>query len=285
VKQHTILVTGASSGIGRATALRLAQDGHRVIAAARRIEVLRALADESAGRIVPRQLDVRSDESVQTLAAELRDHAPDGIDALVNAAGYALSGPVEALSVNAVRAQFETNVFGALRVTNAVLPQMRRRGSGRVVNVSSVVGRVALPGMGVYSASKFALEALSDALRMELAGFGVRVVLIEPGFVKTDIATASAQEAAEHPAASGDYAAMQQAVDRFLEQQTAKAPAPETVATAIARAAVAKRPRARYVVPRSGAALIGALNGMPTAMADRGKLSQAKLNNHEVVAA
>lgn len=277
MQRRRVLVTGASSGIGRATAAGLAQRGHIVVAAARRRDVLEQLAAQASGSILPVELDVRSDDSVRALTRVVAQEVPDGIDVVVNAAGYALSGPVEALSVDAVRAQFETNVFGALRVTHAFLPAMRGRRSGRVVNVSSVAGRVAFPGMGVYSASKFALEALSDALRMEVGGLGVEVVLIEPGFVKTDIARASAQEAAAHPVTVEDYAEVHRAVDRFVSEQIEKAPEPQTVAKAIIRAVESRRPKARYVVPRSGSAVIGALNGLPTRIADRGKLSQAKL--------
>ena len=277
---RTVLITGASSGIGRAGAVRLAEAGHRVIAAARREDRLHRLADETAGAagsVLPVALDVRSDAAIAALVQQLPALAPQGVDVLVNAAGYALTGPVEALAVDAVRAQFETNVFGALRVTDAVLPGMRAQRRGRIVNISSVVGRVAFPGMGAYSASKFALEALSDALRMELAGFGVDVVLVEPGFVNTGIGEASTSAAAEHPEGSADYAAMHQAVTAFVREQLDKAPPPDAVAEVIARVATVRRPRARYVVPRSAAALVATLTALPTPLADRGKLAQAGL--------
>ena len=175
-----VLVTGASSGIGRAAAVEFAARGHYVLAAARRAEELDQLAGESE-RIEPVPVDVTDRESVAEALRRVDEVTENyGIDVLVNSAGYALGGPVEVLSADAVAHQFQTNVFGLLDVTRAVLPKMRSRGSGRIVNVSSVVGRVAFPGMGVYAATKFALEALSDALRMELAPFGVGVVLVEP---------------------------------------------------------------------------------------------------------
>jgi NADP-dependent 3-hydroxy acid dehydrogenase YdfG len=273
----TILITGASSGIGRASALKLAADGHRVIATARREELLSQLAAESRGEILPLRLDVRDAQSINDAVAHVREHTPDGLDVLVNNAGYALSGPVETLSIDAVRAQFETNVIGLLGVTRALLPDMRTHGSGRIINVSSVVGRVTFPGMGVYGATKYAIEAISDALRVELAGFGLDVVLIEPAFVNTDIGTASAHAAAEHATPADDYADMQAAISAYLEQQISSAIPASSVADVIAKAATTKRPKTRYVVPGRAKILISALNTLPTRMADNGKRRTAKL--------
>jgi NADP-dependent 3-hydroxy acid dehydrogenase YdfG len=273
----TILITGASSGIGRASALKLAADGHRVIATARREELLSQLAAESRGEILPLRLDVRDAQSINDALPHVRERTPDGLDVLVNNAGYALSGPVEALSTDAVRAQFETNVIGLLGVTRALLPDMRTRGSGRIINVSSVVGRVTFPGIGVYGATKYAIEAISDALRVELAGFGLDVVLIEPAFVNTDIGTASAHAAAEHAAPGDDYAPMQAVINAYLEQQIANGIPASAVAHVIAKAATTKRPKTRYVVPRRARILISALSTLPTRVADNGKRRTAKL--------
>jgi NADP-dependent 3-hydroxy acid dehydrogenase YdfG len=280
MQSKTILITGASSGIGRASAIKLAADGHHIIATARREELLTQMATGNRAAITPLRLDVRDAQSIENAVARVREHAPDGLDVLVNNAGYALSGPVETLPTDAVRAQFETNVIGLLGVTRAFLPDMRARGIGRIINLSSVVGRVTFPGMGIYGATKYAVEAICDALRIELAGFGVDVVLIEPAFVNTDIGTASAHAASEHatPNGNGDYAAMQAAIGAYLEQQISNAMPATKVAEVIAKAATAKRPKPRYVVPRNGRVLIGALNILPTRIADSGKRRTAKLS-------
>ena len=179
-----VLITGCSTGIGRAAASHLAARGYTVIATARRVEDLADLA--AAGcRTLP--LDV-TDEASMRAAVDAVEAAHGRIDVLVNNAGYSQSGAVESVPLARTRAQFETNVFGPLRLTQLVLPGMRRRRAGRVVNVSSMGGRLVFPGGGVYHASKYAVEALSDALRYELRPFGIAVVLIEPGLIKTNFA-------------------------------------------------------------------------------------------------
>ena len=276
-KPLNVLVTGASSGIGKATALEFAARGHSVFAAARREDVLRELARMN-DRIEVVPLDVTDPDSVRAGAARV-DELTDGygVDVLVNSAGYALGGPVEALPDEAVRHQFQTNVFGLLDVTRAVLPRMRERRSGRVVNVSSVVGRVVFPGMGVYAATKFALEALSDALRMELAPFGVAVVLIEPGFVKTDIGAASQRQAADFELAEAGYETLIAKTSEFVATQVAEnGIAPEKVARRIADASEATKPKARYLLPASSRALVGVMTRLPSRAADRAKLLAAR---------
>jgi NAD(P)-dependent dehydrogenase (short-subunit alcohol dehydrogenase family) len=269
--QRNVLVTGASSGIGRATALELASRGHSVFAAARRAEQLDELASASE-RIEAVPVDVTDRESVQAAATRVDELTDDyGIDVLINGAGYALGGPVETLSSDAVQHQFQTNVFGLLDVTRAFLPRMRERRSGRLINVSSVVGRVAFPGMGVYSATKFALEALSDALRMELAPFGVAVVLIEPGFVKTDIGAASERQSSGFAPATG-YEELIAKGTAFVGKQVAEnSISPERVAKQIAAAVEARNPKARYVLPASGKILVSVLGALPAGAADRAK--------------
>jgi NADP-dependent 3-hydroxy acid dehydrogenase YdfG len=268
-----VLVTGASSGIGKATAVELAARGHEVFAAARRARELEQLA-RAHERINPVPMDVTDAESVRAAASRIADvTAGYGVDVLVNSAGYALGGPVEALSGDAVEHQFQTKVFGLLDVTRAFLPQMRERRSGRIINVSSVVGRVVFPGMGVYSATKFAVEAISDALRMELAPFGVSVVLIEPGFVKTDIGDASARQAAEFALASAGYEELISKTTEFVGKQVAdNGIPPERVARRIADAATAGRPKARYLLPASSKVLVGLMTRLPDRSADRAKL-------------
>jgi NAD(P)-dependent dehydrogenase (short-subunit alcohol dehydrogenase family) len=267
------LVTGASSGIGKASAVELAARGHHVFAAARRARELEELA-RTHERITPVPMDVTDAGSVRAAASRIDElTACHGVDVLVNSAGYALGGPVEALSGEAVEHQFQTNLFGLLDVTRAFLPRMRERRSGRVINVSSVVGRVVFPGMGVYSATKFALEAISDALRMELAPFGLSVVLIEPGFVKTDIGDASARQAADFAVAPAGYEELISKTTEFVGKQVAdNGIPPERVARQIADAAEAGKPKARYLLPASSKILVGLMTRLPDRSADRAKL-------------
>ncbi len=270
--QRSVLVTGASSGIGKATAVAFAARAHTVFAAARREDELRELARASP-RISAVPMDVTDAASIAAAVERIDElTAGHGVDVVVNSAGYALGGPVEALPGDAVRHQFETNVFGLLDVTRAFLPKMRERADGRIINVSSVVGRVVFPGMGVYAATKFALEALSDALRMELAPFGVAVVLIEPGFVKTDIGSASERQAADFAVAPDGYEELIAKTREFVTSQVeANGIAPERVARQVVDAAEAGNPRARYLLPASSRILVGVMRRLPDRAADRAK--------------
>jgi NAD(P)-dependent dehydrogenase (short-subunit alcohol dehydrogenase family) len=273
--QLKVLVTGASSGIGRATAVELARRGHEVYAAARREEVLAGLADAERN-VRPVGLDVTDGDSVQRAWAKIEaETGGTGVDVLVNNAGFALAGPVEVLPDEAVRRQFDTNVFGMLNVTRAVLPAMRARGSGRIINVSSMVGRVTFGFMGVYGATKYAVEALSDALRIELRGFGVTVVLIEPGFVATNLGSAADAEDGLGPVPPA-YQEMAEAGARYLAKQLAKGIPARRVATTIANAADSRNPRTRYVVPGTLRPLIAMLTGLPGKAADQAKLRAAR---------
>jgi NAD(P)-dependent dehydrogenase (short-subunit alcohol dehydrogenase family) len=260
-----VLVTGATSGIGRATALRLARAGHRVFATGRRVAALEELAREARLEVLP--LDVTDPASISSVQAEI-DRRTDGygVDVLVNNAGYGAVSPLEEMSDAALRAQFETNVFGLMAVTRAFLPAMRRRGRGRVVNVSSVGGRVTFPLLGAYNATKYAVESLSDALRMELAPFGVQVVLIEPGSIATEfgqvaVGTVSVSEGSPYARA---LAAAQETNERFAR----RAAGPDTVAQAIELAITARRPRARYVTPWDTYVLLLLSRLLPTSWFD-----------------
>ena len=186
-KSNTVLITGASSGIGKATALYLAERGLQVIGTSRSLERLTELKSEASRRdlsITAVELDINKDEAVDLAVQRLLDEHGT-IDVLVNNAGYGLWGPVESLTIDEVKAQFETNLFAALRLIKAVLPGMVREGRGTVINISSIEGRLATPFNGAYAASKFALEGLSEALRIELWPLGVRVAVVEPGLFRT----------------------------------------------------------------------------------------------------
>ncbi|HEU4539138.1 MAG TPA: SDR family NAD(P)-dependent oxidoreductase, partial [Polyangiaceae bacterium] len=175
-----VLITGCSSGIGRATALRLARAGRVVYATARRKASIAEL-EASGCRLL--ELDV-NDEGSMAEAVRAIEAEHGAVGALVNNAGYSQSGAVEAVPLGRARAQFETNVFGPMRLAQLVLPGMRRARRGRIVNLSSMGGRLVFPGGGFYHATKYALEALSDAMRFEVRGFGVEVVLVEPGLIR-----------------------------------------------------------------------------------------------------
>ncbi len=244
---QTILITGATSGIGRDAALYLSSRGHRVIGAGRNE---RALAELREAGVHAVRMDVTDPASIAACAREV-DRITDGygLDVLVNNAGYGLFGPLEILSDEDVRAQFETNVFGLLAVTRTFLPKMRERGAGKVLNVSSVGGRMTFPLGGAYNATKYAVESMSDALRMEVAQFGVSVVLIEPGYIKTGFTGTTVDLAQGYHDESSPYAnalALVNSAESSLERFAAS---PRSVSKAIERAIRARRPRARYVAP------------------------------------
>jgi NADP-dependent 3-hydroxy acid dehydrogenase YdfG len=198
-----VLITGCSSGIGEATARRLAGHGWAVYASARRLESIESLSDVGCKLL---QLDVCDEQSMRTAVETVeREHGAVGV--LVNNAGYSQGGPVEQVPLEAVRRQFETNVFGLIALTQLVLPGMRSQHWGKIVNIGSMGGRLTLPGGGLYHATKHSLEAISDALRFEVRGFGVDVVLVEPGLITTEFgktAVATVNEADSTAAGDGD---------------------------------------------------------------------------------
>lgn len=247
-----VLITGCSSGIGEATALRLVRAGHVVYASARRPETLDMLADAGCRTLA---LDVTDEESM--VRAVQRIEAEHGaVEVLVNNAGYSQSGAVEEVPLDVVRRQFETNVFGLVRMCQLVLPGMRRQRWGRIVNVSSMGGKLTFPGGGFYHATKHAVEAISDALRWEVQGFGVDVVVIEPGLIRTgfgDTAVASIESATPQEGPYAKFNAMVgEATAGAYEGGLARlGGGPETVAKAIEKAITARRPRTRYPVTAS----------------------------------
>lgn len=265
-RPRTILITGCSSGIGRATAVHLAGRGHRVYATARRPE---SIADLVAQGCETLALDVTDAESMRAALAEI-GAAGHTVEALVNNAGYGLHGAFEETSIDDVRAQFETNVFGAVALTQMVLPQMRERRFGRVVNISSMGGRITLPGGAFYHGTKHALEAISDVARFELKPFGIDVVVVEPGLIKTEFGTAAVDTFDE---TEGPYASFNKAVRNVLssayEGPMAKAAVgPGPVAKTIAKAIEARRPRTRYVVPAATLGILLARRVLPDRLWD-----------------
>jgi short-subunit dehydrogenase len=248
----SVLITGCSSGIGQAAALALHEAGRTVVATARNPDTLSGLAGRGLRTLA---LDV-TDESSMRAAVD----AAGPIDVLVNNAGYGLYGTVEQLPMAEIRRQFETNFFGLVRLTQLVLPGMRAAGGGRILNVSSMGGRATLPGGAFYHASKYAVEALSDALRMEVARFGIDVVLIEPGPVRTpwnDVAAGSVAASAAGRNGNGNgadpYAGFKDAVTAAFSTATDGplarfSSSADDIAKVITRAVTARRPRTRYLI-------------------------------------
>jgi NAD(P)-dependent dehydrogenase (short-subunit alcohol dehydrogenase family) len=248
-----VLITGCSSGIGHATAEHLAGRGWTVYATARRTESITDLAERGCRTLA---VDVTDEDSMRAAVAVV-EAAEGAVGVLVNNAGYSQSGALETLPMDRLRAQFETNVFGLVRMCQLVLPGMRRQGWGRIVNVSSMGGRLTFPGGGAYHGTKHAVEALSDALRFELRGFGVDVILIEPGLIKTRFGETAASSI-DAAVADGDdpyadfNAAVGAATAEVYEGPLARlGGGPETVARAIERAISSRRPKTRYKVTPS----------------------------------
>lgn len=258
------LVTGASSGIGEAAALALAAAGWTVVGAARRLDRLEPLR---AKGVTPHVLDVTDDASMVTLVEDvIADHGR--IDVLVNNAGYSVFGAVEDVPVDVARRQLEVNVLGLSRMSQLVLPHMRSAGSGRIINIASVAGRVSEPLGGWYHASKYAVEALSDAMRMELTPHGVKVAIIEPGAIRTEFGDIAADSLAEY-SGSGAYAAQARRMARAHERMFGVDAADVSVVVeAILHAAAAKRPKARYPVPASARAMVAATKVTPSVVMD-----------------
>jgi NAD(P)-dependent dehydrogenase (short-subunit alcohol dehydrogenase family) len=263
--QPVVLIIGCSSGIGRSTALLLAEKGWRVFASARQLQALDSLASD---RITSLRLDVTDEASMAAAVQEVLAQA-GRIDALINNAGYAQAGPMEELSMAEVRRQFETNTFGALRMAQLTLPAMRAQGGGRIVNVSTMGGRLVVPFIGVYNASKFALEAMSDALRMETRPFGVRVILIEPGGVRTNFNAAANQSGQQYTTnTKSPYYRFLVPFMRFVGQIESMSSMPEAVAKVILRALTARNPRARYIATPDARLMLGVMLRMSDGLRD-----------------
>lgn len=265
---QTVLVTGATAGIGRHAALYLAAIGHRVIATGRNTNALATLRAQVPA-IDTIALDVTHGASIAEAVTEV-DRLTDGrgVDVLVNNAGYGVAGPLAEVSDAKLREQFDVNVFGLMAVTRALLPKMMARGSGRILNVSSVSGRISMPLFGAYHATKFALETMSDSLRMELLPFGVHVVLIEPGTIRTDFAERTRREIGDIENAGSPYAPIYARIDKLRDKFDAQAVGPECISHAMGKAIAARRPKARYVAPFRFHFVMALMHALPTRVSD-----------------
>jgi NAD(P)-dependent dehydrogenase (short-subunit alcohol dehydrogenase family) len=270
----TVLITGCSSGIGRATALLLSRERFAVYATARNAASLQEL--KSAGcRVLP--LDVNEDASMSTAVAAVEAER-GAIDVLVNNAGYSQSGALESVPMARVRAQFETNVFGLIRMTQLVLPAMRRQRRGTIVNIGSLAGKFTFPGGAFYHATKHSVEAISDALRLEVRPFGINVVLIEPGLIRTQYAAtlANRMDGVQMPDDEGgrSYAAFNEAMVKTIADAYVQGPLsrlagkPDDVARTILRAIRSPKPKARYSVSPSAKLILGLRWLLPDRMFD-----------------
>lgn len=266
-RKKAALITGCSSGIGRATALRLNAVGWAVYATARRAASIEELARAGCRTM---ELDVTDEASLVRAVRQVESDC-GSIDALVNNAGYSQSGTIEETSIESVRRQFETNVFGLARLTQLVLPGMRRAGRGRIVNLGSMGGTLIFPGGGYYHATKYALEAFSDALRFEVGGLGIDVILIQPGLIRTGFSDTAVSGVPEQ-AADSPYRALMVKVKQatktaYTEGLAGKlAGDPDDVARTIEQALAAQRPKTRYRVSPSA----GVFMRLRAVLGDRG---------------
>lgn len=234
-----VVITGASSGFGSLLANVLARKGHRVFGTSRNPS-----AGTAPANVTMLPLDVCDDNSVSNCARSVLSEANNRLDVLVNNAGYLLEGPLEEVALEQLKAQFETNFFGAVRMINAFLPIMRRQRSGHIINVSSMAGLLALPFKGAYSASKFALEGYSESLRQELKPIGIHVSLIEPSYYKTNLPDNKRRP----PGHIADYDPHRERMFSRIQKEWESAPGPEAVADTIAKVLESRSPKLRYPV-------------------------------------
>ncbi|WP_167955572.1 oxidoreductase [Anaerosporobacter faecicola] len=245
MSKKVVLITGASSGIGKDTAIVLQREGYQVFAAARRVERMEDLKKHGI-KVV--SLDVTKEESMIACVEWIRKQA-GRIDVLINNAGYGYYGAVEDVTIEEARKQLEVNLFGLARMTQLVLPMMRKQQSGKIINISSMAGRVSTPFGAWYHATKYAVEGFSDCLRMETKPFGIDVVLIEPGAIKTDWGIIAADHL-EESSAKGAYAAQAKRVVNYLRQSynSDSISKPEVISNAIRKAVLSKKPKTRYLI-------------------------------------
>ena len=285
-ERRTVVITGASSGIGRACALRLDRMGWTVFAGVRKEADARALRDEASERLAPLTIDVTDGATLAAAAQHVAAAVGErGLDGLVNNAGIAVPGPIEVLPLNALRRQFEVNVIGQVAATQAFLPLLRK-GRGRIVNMSSIAGKVSSSLVGAYSASKHAIEALSDTLRIELHPWGIQVAIVEPGKIATPIwekGETSGQAIWDGlPQAAHElYAPLVEAKKRRTERRrhTSLGIPPEEVAQAVAHALTARRPKIRYVVGKDARIAFALARLLPTRALDRIRIRKAGVDN------
>jgi NAD(P)-dependent dehydrogenase (short-subunit alcohol dehydrogenase family) len=273
---RAVLITGCSSGIGRATAHELATHGWTVYATTRHLDEMLDLKQAGCYLL---QLDVTNEASMQEAIATI-ERVEGAVGVLINNAGYSQSGAIESVPLELVRRQFETNVFGLMRLTQLVLPGMRKQRWGKIVNISSMGGRLTFPGGGYYHASKFAVEAFTDVLRYEVACFGIDAILIEPGLIRTHFGETAVATVGSRPTADDPYRVFNEAVIKATRESYERGPlarlggSPEGVAHTIEQAITSRRPKTRYLVTPSAALLVMLRRVLPDRLWDRFLLMQ-----------
>jgi NAD(P)-dependent dehydrogenase (short-subunit alcohol dehydrogenase family) len=257
------VVTGSSSGIGLATSLALAKNGYRTYATMRNLakrDSIQSVADKQHLSIRVVQLDVTDENSINNAIQSILSES-GRIDLLVNNAGYVLTGAFEDIGIDEIKALYETNVFAVIQVTQAVLPIMRKQGSGRIINISSGAGRVGYPGDSAYVSSKFALEGLSESMAFEVEQFGIKTVLVEPGFIRTSIGENIAiAKKSQRP--NSPYSQMMQRMSSYRGKMLENAPDANLVANVVVEAATAKEPNLRYLAGKDVQQMVAAKKSM-----------------------
>lgn len=271
--KKTALVTGASSGMGKVIARRLIQDGYRVYAAARGVEKMNDLAQLGAR---PLRMDISRDEDILA-AVDTIVSQTGGVDVLVNNAGFGLYGPVEEIGIDEARYQFEVNVFGAARLTQLLLPAMRAKRSGYIINITSIGGKIYTPLGAWYHATKHALEGWSDCLRLEVAEFGIKVVIVEPGLIETGFGDVVSGNFVKR-SASGPYGHLVGKVANSVKNAygNGRGSDPKVIADVVARAVKRPHPRTRYAAGKYARMLIGMRVWLGDRLFDRIILSQTR---------
>ena len=262
-RQLVAIVTGSSGGIGLATSLALARKGILTYATMRNLakrDSIQSVADKQHLPIRVVQLDVTDENSIKKAIQSILSEA-GRIDLLVNNAGYALTGALEDIGIDEIEAQYETNVFGVIRVTQAVLPVMRKQGSGRIINISSGAGRIGYPGGSAYVSSKFALEGLSESMAYEIEQFGIKTVLVEPGFVRTNFGE-NIVIARKTQNTNSPYSQMMQMMSSIRDKMLKNASDADLVAEVVVEAATAKEPNLRYLAGKDVQQMVAAKRSM-----------------------
>jgi NAD(P)-dependent dehydrogenase (short-subunit alcohol dehydrogenase family) len=257
------VVTGSTGGIGLATSLALARNGYLTYATMRNLakgDSVQSVADKQHLPIRVVQLDVTDENSIKSAIQSILSQT-GRIDLLVNNAGYGLTGALEDIGIDEIKAQYETNLYGVIRVTQAVLPIMRKQGSGRIINISSGAGRFGFPGGSAYVSSKFALEGLSESMAYELEQFGIKTVLIEPGFVRTNFGDNMViAQKAQDP--NSPYSQMMQMMSSIRDKMLENASDADLVAEVVVEAATAKEPNLRYLAGKDVQQMVAAKKSM-----------------------
>ncbi|HJQ26333.1 MAG TPA: SDR family NAD(P)-dependent oxidoreductase [Blastocatellia bacterium] len=281
---QVVIITGASAGIGEATAKMLARDGATVVLVARRkerLDALKAEIEQAGGRALTVAADVTDAAGRARIVSETMA-AFGRIDALVNNAGYGQRGPIEMVSVEVIRENFETNLFSLIALTQLVIPIMRKQASGRIVNISSVAGRIARPLSSVYDATKHALEAISDGLRGELAPFGIQVVIIEPGFIITEFLGVANERARDVIEQDSPYKPFFEGFAEGYQRVRKMAGRPDDIARLVVKALTLDRPRPRYAAPRHARLALAAKRWLPERLFNRLSAKQAGMDEKKL---